>query len=132
MEIKKRELNYGLISKKAKISFMSSLRRITLDPTCINKRYKLATGAKEDRMFLKGFNFDVCIFDEGHMLKNSMSKQYIQLMKLSANFRVLLTGTVLTLQFPRLQSSLFKTIWRNSSHYCHSYYPLSSPKTATH
>ena len=57
-------------------------------------RYKLATGAKEDRGWLKKFNFDVCIFDEGHMLKNSMSKQYIELMKLTANFRVLLTGTV--------------------------------------
>jgi len=56
--------------------------------------YKLATGAKEDRLFLKNYNFDVCIFDEGHMLKNSLSKQYVQLMKLNANFRVLLTGTV--------------------------------------
>ena len=28
------------------------------------------------------------------MLKNSMSKQYVELMKLNANFRVLLTGTV--------------------------------------
>jgi SNF2 family DNA or RNA helicase len=31
------------------------------------------------------------------MLKNSMSKQYLELMKLNANFRVLLTGTVLPL-----------------------------------
>jgi SNF2 family DNA or RNA helicase len=95
MEIKKLEQNYATNSKRNRIISMSSSPRIP--PNHVrgaDRRYKLATGAKEDRAWLKKFNFDVCIFDEGHMLKNSMSKQYLELMKLTANFRVLLTGTV--------------------------------------
>src|SRR5271167_4205029 len=34
------------------------------------------------------------------MLKNSLSKQYVELMKLTANFRVLLTGTVISQPTP--------------------------------
>jgi SWI/SNF-related matrix-associated actin-dependent regulator of chromatin subfamily A containing DEAD/H box 1 len=82
------------------MDFMSSSPRNIISFDVVDNRYKLATGAKEDRIFLKSFKFDVCIFDEGHMLKNSMSKQYIELMKLNANFRVLLTGTVFP--FPSL------------------------------
>ena len=94
------ELRYELESKMD--SFHVIVTTYSSPPDLRTKgRYKLATGAKEDRGWLKKFNFDVCIFDEGHMLKNSMSKQYTELMKLTANFRVLLTGTVNPFQIPR-------------------------------
>jgi hypothetical protein len=83
---------YG--DQKTRAELRYSMEERKNDFHVIVTTYKLATGAKEDRLFLKNFQFDVCVFDEGHMLKNSMSKQYIQLMKLNANFRVLLTGTV--------------------------------------
>jgi len=94
------ELRYELESKMD--SFHVIVTTYSSPPDLRTKgRYKLATGAKEDRGWLKKFNFDVCVFDEGHMLKNSMSKQYTELMKLTANFRVLLTGTVNPFQIPR-------------------------------
>lgn len=37
----------------------------------------------------------VCVYDEGHALKNSLSKRYEALMKIPARFRLLLTGTPL-------------------------------------
>lgn len=57
--------------------------------------YNLATGGKQDMGFLKSMRFNVCIYDEGHLLKNSQSERYNKLMKLRARFRVLLTGTPL-------------------------------------
>lgn len=57
--------------------------------------YNLATGHKADTGFLKSMGFNVVVYDEGHLLKNSQSERYNKLMKLRANFRVLLTGTPL-------------------------------------
>lgn len=57
--------------------------------------YNLATGNKYDQNFLRSCKFNVIVYDEGHMLKNSTSERYVKLMKLKANFRVLLTGTPL-------------------------------------
>lgn len=56
--------------------------------------YALATGAKSDRSFLKQIAFNTCVYDEGHMLKNSNSSRYMHLMNIRARFRLLLTGTV--------------------------------------
>ncbi|KAG7726272.1 hypothetical protein KL933_003714 [Ogataea haglerorum] len=57
--------------------------------------YTLATGHKYDQSFLRSRNFNVIVYDEGHMLKNSNSDRYAKLMKLGARFRLLLTGTPL-------------------------------------
>ncbi|KAH3666464.1 hypothetical protein OGAPHI_003460 [Ogataea philodendri] len=57
--------------------------------------YTLATGHKYDQSFLRSRNFNVIVYDEGHMLKNSNSDRYTKLMKLGARFRLLLTGTPL-------------------------------------
>lgn len=68
--------------------------------------YNLATGGKQDLGFLKSLKFNVCIYDEGHLLKNSQSERYNKLMKLKANFRVLLTGTPLQNNLRELVSLL--------------------------
>lgn len=57
--------------------------------------YNLAAGNKYDVSFLRKCNFNVIVYDEGHMLKNSMSERFNKLMKIHGNFRVLLTGTPL-------------------------------------
>ncbi len=68
--------------------------------------YNLATGGKYDTGFLKSIKFNCCIYDEGHMLKNSESERYIKLMKLKATFRLLLTGTPLQNNLKELISLL--------------------------
>jgi SWI/SNF-related matrix-associated actin-dependent regulator 1 of chromatin subfamily A len=62
--------------------------------------YVIVTGYKtvsrpEDHRFLRKRNFNVCVFDEGHTLKNSETQQYEKLLRIPAKFRVLLTGTPL-------------------------------------
>lgn len=68
--------------------------------------YQLATGDKMDRNFLKSLQFNVCVYDEGHMLKNSSSNRYDALIKLPAQFRLLLTGTPLQNNLQELASLL--------------------------
>lgn len=68
--------------------------------------YNLACGSKPDAGFLKSFNFNVCVYDEGHMLKNSQSERYTKLMRLKAQFRLLLTGTPLQNNLRELVSLL--------------------------
>lgn len=49
----------------------------------------------EDTHFLRKLAPVVCVYDEGHALKNSQSQRYKQLMRIPAQFRLLLTGTPL-------------------------------------
>jgi len=62
--------------------------------------------AKEDSKFLRDMKFTVCVFDEGHMLKNSESQVYEKLIRISARFRLLLTGTPLQNNLQELASLL--------------------------
>jgi SWI/SNF-related matrix-associated actin-dependent regulator 1 of chromatin subfamily A len=57
--------------------------------------YNIATGAKEDRSFLRKLKFHTLVLDEGHMIKNITTQRYQHLMALQATFRLLLTGTPL-------------------------------------
>lgn len=68
--------------------------------------YNLATGAPSDFKFLKNQQFDIIVYDEGHMLKNSNSERYNKLMRLKADFRLLLTGTPLQNNLKELVSLL--------------------------
>lgn len=68
--------------------------------------YNLATGDGLDRLFLKDQRFNVCVYDEGHMLKNSSTGRYTRLMQLPAKFRLLLTGTPLQNNLQELASLL--------------------------
>lgn len=68
--------------------------------------YNLATGAAPDFKFLRLQDFNVVVYDEGHMLKNSASERYNKLMRLRARFRLLLTGTPLQNNLKELVSLL--------------------------
>ena len=87
--------------------------------------YNLAQGSDRDRAFLRkiGWNvryplasdprynsrtrhLQVCIFDEGHILKNFQSQRYTQLARLNAEWKVLLTGTPLQNDLQELVVSL--------------------------
>ena len=56
--------------------------------------YDLAA-KKDDNKFLRRLNPVCCVYDEGHFLKNSTSARYQTLMRINAQFRLLLTGTPL-------------------------------------
>lgn len=60
----------------------------------------------DDNKFLRRIKPTVCVYDEGHMLKNSMSARYTQLMRIPAQFRLLLTGTPLQNNLQELASLL--------------------------
>lgn len=62
--------------------------------------------AKDDCRFLRKLPFQVCVYDEGHQLKNRKSTAYEQLMRVSSEFRVLLTGTPLQNNLTELVSLL--------------------------
>ena len=68
--------------------------------------YNLATGAPADFKFLKHCDFNMIVYDEGHLLKNSTSDRYTKLMRLKAKFRLLLTGTPLQNNLKELVSLL--------------------------
>ncbi|TKA22885.1 hypothetical protein B0A50_07824 [Salinomyces thailandicus] len=50
---------------------------------------------KEDNSFLRRLGPAVCIYDEAHQLRNPNSQRYEGLMRIKADFKVLLTGTPL-------------------------------------
>lgn len=68
--------------------------------------YNLATGAAPDFKFMRNQNFNMIVYDEGHMLKNSTSERYNKLMRLNAKYRLLLTGTPLQNNLKELVSLL--------------------------
>ncbi|KAI0769720.1 SNF2 family N-terminal domain-containing protein [Trametes elegans] len=57
--------------------------------------YNLAQGDDHDRKFFRRIEWDSCVFDEGHVLKNFQSQRYQALLKYKSRWRLLLTGTPL-------------------------------------
>lgn len=57
--------------------------------------YNLAQGDEKDRKFFRKIDWESCVFDEGHVLKNFQSQRYQALLKYKARWRLLLTGTPL-------------------------------------
>ncbi|KAK6463408.1 helicase of the Snf2/Rad54 family [Scheffersomyces coipomensis] len=68
--------------------------------------YTLASGSSIDFKFLKSQNFNIIVYDEGHLLKNSNTERYNRLMRLQGKFRLLLTGTPLQNNLRELVSLL--------------------------
>ncbi|KAK7610039.1 SNF2 family helicase/ATPase [Phyllosticta paracitricarpa] len=68
--------------------------------------YDTACRNKEDNKFLRLLSPQVCVFDEAHNLRNSQSKRYKELMRIPAEFRLLLTGTPLQNNLQELVSLL--------------------------
>ena len=61
---------------------------------------------KQETKFLRRLHPVVCVYDEGHLLKNSQSEAYNQLMRIGSQFRLLLTGTPLQNNLNELVSLL--------------------------
>ncbi|KAF1948806.1 hypothetical protein CC80DRAFT_497964 [Byssothecium circinans] len=59
-----------------------------------------------DNKFLRRCRPQMCIFDEGHILRNSTTQRYGSLMKINARCRLLLTGTPLQNSLQELLSIL--------------------------
>lgn len=95
---------YGSQSEREEMREILSSRLDEID--VVVTTYNLATGNKDDTSFLKHAGFNVIVYDEGHMLKNSSTDRFIKLMKLKANFRLLLTGTPLQNNLRELMSLL--------------------------
>ncbi|KAK9458952.1 SNF2 family N-terminal domain-containing protein [Lipomyces oligophaga] len=98
------ELYYGTQSERGEIRDM--LRDPETHFDVILTTYNLACGSYADSSFLQKFRFSTCVFDEGHMLKNSESERYRSLMRLNSDFRLLLTGTPLQNNLEELISLL--------------------------
>lgn len=62
--------------------------------------------ARDDYPWLKNFGFCCTIYDEGHFLRNSTSQLYERFIKISSQFRLLLTGTPLQNNLQELISLL--------------------------
>ncbi|KAF2132897.1 hypothetical protein P153DRAFT_364153 [Dothidotthia symphoricarpi CBS 119687] len=64
------------------------------------------TFRKEDNAFLRKCKPQICIFDEGHVLKNANTIRYKSLMRIDTPCRILLTGTPLQNSLQELMSIL--------------------------
>ncbi|RPA96205.1 hypothetical protein L873DRAFT_1257244 [Choiromyces venosus 120613-1] len=94
---------YGSLKERAEMRISLCKRK---DWNVLVTTYQLATGDRIDKRFLKDQSFNVCVYDEGHLLKNSASNRYDALMRLPAVFRLLLTGTPLQNNLQELASLL--------------------------
>ncbi|KAJ5299836.1 hypothetical protein N7476_011393 [Penicillium atrosanguineum] len=94
---------YAGISERADIRYHIQDNRD--DINVVITTYTIAK-AKDDAKFLRDMKFTVCVYDEGHVLKNSDSQVYEKLMRISARFRLLLTGTPLQNNLQELASLL--------------------------
>ncbi|KAI9842041.1 MAG: hypothetical protein M1837_007537 [Sclerophora amabilis] len=83
---------YGLQAERGELQVRieSSIEHINVIVTT----YDLASN-RLDNKFLRRLKPCVCVYDEGHALRNSTSKRYETLMRIPARFRLLLTGTPL-------------------------------------
>lgn len=68
--------------------------------------YETAANNRVDTKFLSKLRPTVCVFDEGHALKNSKSNRHQALMRIPATFRLLLSGTPLQNNLQELVSLL--------------------------
>ncbi|KAG0691361.1 hypothetical protein C6P40_001645 [Pichia californica] len=92
---------YGSVEEREELRYVL----MEEDYDVVVTTYNLATG-KIDSPFLHSMDFNVVVYDEGHMLKNAVSDRYKKLTKIKANFRLLLTGTPLQNNLKELISLL--------------------------
>ncbi|KAG9246675.1 family helicase/ATPase-like protein [Calycina marina] len=83
---------YGAQKERAEMADSILERRDEIN--VIVTTYDLAA-KKEDNKFMRRLQPDVCVFDEGHYLKNLNSQRYQGLVRIPAKFKLLLTGTPL-------------------------------------
>ncbi|KAF3919741.1 hypothetical protein ABW20_dc0107536 [Dactylellina cionopaga] len=74
--------------------------------TTYNTFQGTSNNSKIDMHFLRQFNYNVAIFDEGHQLKNNSSDRAVNLSRLRVRSRILLTGTPLQNNLQELMNLL--------------------------
>ncbi|GAA97396.1 uncharacterized protein L969DRAFT_49347 [Mixia osmundae IAM 14324] len=94
---------YGTLAERA---VQRAEYREAKDLDVVITTYQTSTSGPDDRKFLRKMRFETCTYDEGHQLKNSMSKKYKELMDIHVNWRCLLTGTPLQNNLQELLSLL--------------------------
>ncbi|KAI9727887.1 MAG: hypothetical protein M1828_005292 [Chrysothrix sp. TS-e1954] len=68
--------------------------------------YDMAWKAEDSKFLRRKVSPHVCVYDEGHALRNSSTQRYESLMQISAKMRLLLTGTPLQNNLQELVSLL--------------------------
>ncbi len=91
--------------QKERFGVREQIQENIRDLNVIVTTYNMAK-QKDDNKFLRHLKPVVCVYDEGHILKNSKSAGYDQLMRIPAQFRLLLTGTPLQNNLSELASLL--------------------------
>lgn len=95
---------YG--TQDERLEMREELMKNIKDYNVIITTYNIATGAKDDRSFLRKLKCKSMILDEGHMVRNCTSARYRHLIALKTPFRLLLTGTPLQNNLQELVSLL--------------------------
>lgn len=88
-----------------RINIQHQIEENLADINVIVTTYGIAK-AKDDCRFLRRLPLQVCVYDEGHILKNRKSAAYEQLTRFGGAFRLLLTGTPLQNNLSELVSLL--------------------------
>lgn len=84
---------YGLQKEREELRMTLDEEFETID--VIVTTYDMSCSEHDNRWLRKYGPFSVCVYDEAHMLRNPKSNRYKQLMRIGADFKVLLTGTPL-------------------------------------
>ncbi|KAF2187812.1 hypothetical protein K469DRAFT_685687 [Zopfia rhizophila CBS 207.26] len=94
---------YGLQASRdeQQVRILDNIKSIDVIVTTYDLAYK-----KGDSSFLRKCKPQVCVFDEGHVLRSSNTQRYKSLMRIPAKFRLLLTGTPLQNNLRELASIL--------------------------
>lgn len=96
---------YGSQAERAELRFQLEQEINSGEVNVVVTTYDM-TLAKHDSSFLRHLEPNVCVYDEGHALKNAQSQRYKGLMRIQAKFRLLLTGTPLQNNLQELMSLL--------------------------
>lgn len=84
---------YGSQAEREEVRYSLEEDFDTLD--VIVTTYDMAVGAEDNKFLRRLGPFSVCVYDEAHALRNPKSQRYQQLVRIGADFKVLLTGTPL-------------------------------------
>ncbi|KAI4247707.1 MAG: hypothetical protein L6R40_001293 [Gallowayella cf. fulva] len=94
-----------LADQKERINIQHRINQSLDSINVIVTTYTVAK-TKDDCKFLRRLPLEVCVYDEGHLLKNRKSAAYEQLTRFKCSFRLLLTGTPLQNNLSELVSLL--------------------------
>lgn len=95
---------YGSLAERREAQY--DILEQASDLNVVLTTYTMATGNKDDRVFLRKVGCTSIILDEGHMIKNMESARYKYLSMYKAKFRLLMTGTPLQNNLMELLSLL--------------------------